>query len=30
MYGFKNVGSQDRKILFLNVNERNKLKVFYD
>ena len=30
MYDFKNVWSQDGKILFLNVNDRNKVKVFYD
>ena len=30
MYYFKNVWSQDGKILSLDVNERNKVKVFYD
>ena len=30
MYGFKNVWSQDGKILFLDVNDRYKVKVFYD
>ena len=30
MYDFKNVWSQDGKILFLDVNDRNKVKVFYD
>ena len=30
MYGFKNIWSQDGKILFLDVNDRNKVKVFYD
>ena len=30
MYGFKNVWSQDGKILFSDVNDRNKVKVFYD
>ena len=30
MYDFKNVWSQGGKILFLNVNDRNKVKVFYD
>ena len=30
MYGFKNVSSQDSKILFLDVNDRYKVKVFYD
>ena len=30
MYGFKNVRSQDDKILFSDVNDRNKVKVFYD
>ena len=30
MYGFKNVWSQGGKILFSDVNDRNKVKVFYD
>ena len=30
MYGFINVWSQDSKILFSDVNDRNKVKVFYD
>ena len=30
MYDFKNVWSQDGKILFLDVNDRNKVKVFFD
>ena len=30
MYSFKNVSSQDSKILFLDVNDRYKVKVFYD
>ena len=30
MYGFKNVWSQGGKILFSDVNDRNKAKVFYD
>ena len=30
MYGFNNVWSQDGKILFSDVNDRNKVKVFYD
>ena len=30
MYGFKNAWSQDGKILFSDVNDRNKVKVFYD
>ena len=30
MYYFKNVWSQDSKILFLDVNDRYKVKVFYD
>ena len=30
MYGFKNAWSQDSKILFSDVNDRNKVKVFYD
>ena len=30
MYGFNNVWSQDSKILFSDVNDRNKVKVFYD
>ena len=29
-YGFKNVWSQDRKILYTDANDRNKIKVFYD
>ena len=27
-YGFKNVQSQDRKILYTDANDRNKIKVF--
>ena len=27
---FKNVWSQDKKSLFSDVNDRNKVKVFYD
>ena len=30
MYDFKNVWSHDDKILFLDVNDRNHVKVFYD
>ena len=30
MYNFKNVRLQDGKILFLDVNDRNKVKAFYD
>ena len=30
MYGFKNMWSQDGKILFSDVNDRNKVKAFYD
>ena len=30
MYGFKNVWAQDGKVLFSDVNYRNKIKVFYD
>ena len=30
MYGFKNVWAQDGKVLFSDVNDRNKIKVFYD
>ena len=30
MYGFNNVWSQDGKILYSDVNDRNKVKVFYD
>ena len=30
MYGFNNVWSRDGKILFSDVNDRNKVKVFYD
>ena len=30
MYVFNNVWPQDGKILFLDVNDRNKVKVFYD
>ena len=29
MYGFKNVWSQDGKILFSDVNDRNQAKAFY-
>ena len=29
-YGFKNVWSQDGKILYTDANDRNKIKVFYD
>ena len=28
-YGFKNVWSQDEKILYTDANDRNKIKVFY-
>ena len=30
IYGFKNARSQDGKISFSDVNNRNKVKVFYD
>ena len=30
MYGFRNVWSHDGKILFLDTNDLNKTKVFYD
>ena len=30
MFDFKNVWSQDNKILFLDLNDGNKVKVFYD
>ena len=30
MHGFKNAWSQDSKILFSDVNDKNKVKVFYD
>ena len=30
MYDFRNVWSHDDKILFLDVNDRNKLMEFYD
>ena len=29
-YSFKNVWSQDGKILYTDANDRNKIKVFYD
>ena len=29
-YGFKNVWSQDGKILYTDANDRNKIKVLYD
>ena len=29
-YGFKNVWSQDGKILYTDANDRNKIKVFYN
>ena len=29
-YGFKNVWSQDGKMLYIDANDRNKIKVFYD
>ena len=29
-YGFKNVWSQNGKILYTDGNDRNKIKVFYD
>ena len=29
-YGFKNVWSQDGKILYTDANDRNEIKVFYD
>ena len=28
--GFKNVWSQDGKILYTDANDRNKIKLFYD
>ena len=28
-YGFKNVWSQDQKILYTDTNDRNKIKTFY-
>ena len=30
MYEFNNVRSQDGKILFLDVNDKSKVKIFYD
>ena len=30
MYDFRDVWSPDGKILFLHVNDRKKVKVFYD
>ena len=30
MYDFRNVWSHNSKILFLDVNDRNKVKVLYD
>ena len=30
IYDFRNVWSHDSKILVLDVNDRNKVKVFYD
>ena len=30
MYDFNNVRSQDGKILFLDVNDKSKVKIFYD
>ena len=30
IYGFKNVWSQDGKNFFSDVNDRNKVKIFYD
>ena len=30
MYDFRNVWSHNSKILFLDVNDRNKVKIFYD
>ena len=30
IYGFRKVWSHDGKILFLDVNDKNKAKVFYD
>ena len=30
MYDFRNVSWHDGKSLFLNVNDRSKVKVFYD
>ena len=29
-YSFKNVWSQEEKILYTDANDRNKIKVFYD
>ena len=29
-YGFKNVWSEDGKILYTDANDRNKIKVFYN
>ena len=28
-YGFKNIWSQDEKILYTDANDRSKIKVFY-
>ena len=30
MYDFRNVWSNEGKVLFLDVNDRNKVKIFYD
>ena len=30
MYDFRNVCSNDGKVLILDVNDRNKVKIFYD
>ena len=29
-YGFENVWSQDGEILYIDANDKNKVKVFYD
>ena len=29
-YGFKNVWSQDGEILYIDANDKNKVKVFHD
>ena len=29
-YGFKNVWSQDGKMLYIDANDRNKIKEYYD
>ena len=30
MYDFRNVWSNDGKVLILDVNDRSKVKIFYD